>query len=131
MRASLSSALTSLVLATMLSGCDSSYKATGVFAVKKGMTKQQVQQVAGTPNRAAPNCWLYDASKNGTSIDSMRFCFTSGQVSLIQTGVHLDRHQALTRIDPEGVGTPLDHDGRRHGRDCHPSAERSGHGPRR
>ena len=89
MRTSLSSTLTFLVLAALVSVCDSGHKATGVFAVKKGMTKQQIQQVAGTPYRAGSNCWLYHASKKGTPIDAMRFCFTSGQVSLIQTGLHL------------------------------------------
>jgi hypothetical protein len=53
------------------------------------MTEQQVQKLAGSPYRTGPNCWLYHASKKGTSIDGMRFCFTNGQVSLVQTAVHL------------------------------------------
>jgi len=76
------------VLVAVLAGCGGSHKASGVFAVKNGMTKQQVQKVAGTPYRAGANCWLYHASKKGTSIDGMRFCFTNGHVSLIQTAVH-------------------------------------------
>jgi hypothetical protein len=60
-----------------------------VFAVRKGMTKQEVRLVSGTPYRAGASCWLYHASKPGTSIDAMRFCFTNGRVSLIQIGMHL------------------------------------------
>lgn len=82
-------ALGLLVLVAVLAGCGGSHKATGVFAVKDGMTKQQVQKLAGSPYHAGPNCWLYRASKKGTSIDGMRFCFTNGEVSLIQTSVHL------------------------------------------
>ncbi len=81
-------ALALVVLVGVLAGCGGS-KATGVFAVKKGMTKQQVQKLAGSPYRSGPNCWLYHASKKGTSIDGMRFCFSNGQVSLVQTSVHL------------------------------------------
>jgi outer membrane protein assembly factor BamE (lipoprotein component of BamABCDE complex) len=81
-------ALGLVVLVAVLAGCGDS-TASGVFAVKKGMTKQQVQKLAGSPYRFGPNCWLYDASKKGTSIDGMRFCFTQGQVSLVQTSVHL------------------------------------------
>jgi hypothetical protein len=76
-----------LVAVGTLPGCGGN-KATGVFAVEKGMSKQQVQKLAGSPYRSGPNCWLYHASKKGTSIDAMRFCFTNGQVTLIQTGVH-------------------------------------------
>ena len=77
-----------LVLVAVLSGCGSSHKAAGVFAVKEGMTKQQVQNAAGSPYRSGAKCWLYHASKKGTAIDAMRFCFVNGQVALIQTGVH-------------------------------------------
>jgi hypothetical protein len=52
------------------------------------MSKQEVEKLAGHPYRAGPNCWLYHASKSGTSIDGMRFCFTSGRVSELQTAVH-------------------------------------------
>jgi hypothetical protein len=61
---------------------------SGVFAVRQGMSKEHVQQVAGTPYRAGPNCWLYRASRPGTSIVGMRFCFTNGRVSLLQTSRH-------------------------------------------
>ena len=79
-------ALCLLVLVAVLAGCGGSHKATGVFAVKKGMTKQQVQKAAGSPYRAGSNCWVYNASKKGTSIDAMRFCFTNGQVARIYKG---------------------------------------------
>lgn len=82
-------AAAALVATLALAGCGGSHKASGVFAVKKGMTKQQVRGVAGSPYRAGPNCWLYRATKPGTSIDGMRFCFTNGHISLIQTSVHL------------------------------------------
>jgi hypothetical protein len=88
MRTCFSSTLASLSVAALLAGCGGD-KTTGVFTVKKGMTKQQVHQVAGMPYRAGPHCWLYHASKKGTPIDAMRFCFRNGEVSLIQTGVHL------------------------------------------
>jgi hypothetical protein len=78
-----------LGLIALLAGCDGTHKAIGVFAVKEGMTKQQVQKLAGPPYRAGPNCSLYHASKKGTSVDGMRFCFMRGRVSLIQTSVHL------------------------------------------
>ncbi len=71
-----------------LAGCGGTHKASGVFAVEDGMTMQQVRTAAGTPYHAGPNCWLYHATKQGTSIDGMRFCFTNGRVSLVQTAVH-------------------------------------------
>ncbi len=40
------------------------------------------------PYRAGPNCWLYHATKKVTSVDGMRFCFTFGRVSVIQTAQH-------------------------------------------
>lgn len=72
----------------VLAGCGGSHRAGNVFAVTTGMTMQQVRSVAGTPYRAGPNCWLYHATKQGTSIDGMRFCFTNEHVSLVQTSVH-------------------------------------------
>ena len=69
-------------------GCGG-HKASGVFSVKKGMTQQQVRKVAGAPDTRTPNCWLYHASKKGTPIDGMRFCFKNGRVSLVQTAIHL------------------------------------------
>ena len=76
-------------LVALLAACGGSHKATGVFAVKQGMSKQQVRTVAGPPYRSGPNCWLYHASKQGTSIDGMRFCFTNGEVSRIKISMHL------------------------------------------
>jgi outer membrane protein assembly factor BamE (lipoprotein component of BamABCDE complex) len=73
----------------VLTGCAGSHKANEVFAVKTGMTKQQVLKLAGSPYHSGPNCWLYHASKQGTTIDGMRFCFADGRVSLIQTSAHL------------------------------------------
>ena len=75
------------VLVAVLAGCGSK-KPSGVFAVKQGMTKNQVRSLAGIPYRAGPTCWLYHASKEGTAIDGMRFCFTNDQVTLVQTAVH-------------------------------------------
>jgi hypothetical protein len=74
-----------LILAVGLAaaaGCAS--QRTGGMITVKGMTGQQVRAVAGTPHRPAASCWLYSASRTGTSIDGMRFCFTNGRVSLIQ-----------------------------------------------
>ena len=78
-----------LIVVVLLAACGSSHKATGVFAVKKGMTQTQVRSVAGSPYHVAGGCWLYHAAKNGTSIDGMRFCFMHGRVSRIQTALHL------------------------------------------
>jgi hypothetical protein len=78
-----------LVVVVLLAACGGSQKATGVFAVKKGMTEQQVQNLAGPTYRGSgPNCWLYQASKKGTAVDGMRFCFRNGKVFRIQTAVH-------------------------------------------
>lgn len=73
---------------TLLAACATSHRPAGVFAVERGMTKRQVQKLAGAPYRAGPNCWLYHAAKSGTGIDGMRICFTRGRVSLVQTAVH-------------------------------------------
>jgi hypothetical protein len=78
-----------VILSVFLVGCGGSHKATGVFAVKKGMTKQQVRKLAGPTYRGSGrDCWLYRPSKKGTAIDGMRFCFSDGKVSAIQTAVH-------------------------------------------
>lgn len=79
-----------LLLVVALAACGGSHKATGVFAVKKGMTRAQVRSVAGVPGpgSSGKGCWIYHATKKGTSIDGMRFCFTDGKVSRIQTAVH-------------------------------------------
>jgi hypothetical protein len=77
------------LLAVAAGGCGGSRKPTGVFDIKTGMTKQQVQRLAGRPYQVGTRCWLYRASKpSNTSIDGMRFCFTNGRVSLVQTAVH-------------------------------------------
>jgi hypothetical protein len=78
-----------VIVVALLAACGSSQKATGVFAVKKGMTRAQVRSVAGSPYRVGGGCWLYHATKNGTSIDGMRFCFMHGKVSRMQTALHL------------------------------------------
>jgi len=77
-----------LGMAIAVAGCGS-HRASGVFSVKKGMTQRQVREVAGAPDTRTPNCWLYHATKKGTSIDGMRFCFKNGRVSLVQTAIHL------------------------------------------
>ena len=79
-----------VILSVFLVGCGGSHEASGVFAVKKGMTRQQVRKLAGPGYRGSGrDCWLYRASKKGTAIDGMRFCFRDGKVSVIQTAVHL------------------------------------------
>jgi outer membrane protein assembly factor BamE (lipoprotein component of BamABCDE complex) len=87
-------ALSGLVLSA---GCGESHETNGVtnsgitnsvFAVTKGMTKEQVRELAGRPYRSDRNCWLYHASRAGTNVDGRRFCFTNGRVSLVQTAVH-------------------------------------------
>jgi hypothetical protein len=78
-----------LIVVVLLGACGSSHKATGVFAVRKGMTQAQVRSVAGSPYRVGGGCWLYHATKKGTSIDGMRFCFMHGKVSQMQTALHL------------------------------------------
>ena len=76
------------LLALAAGGCGSSRTAP-VFDIKKDMTKQQVQRLAGNPYHRGPRCWVYRATKPGnTAIDGMRFCFTADRVSLVQTSVH-------------------------------------------
>jgi hypothetical protein len=64
-------------------------KHDNVFAVKRGMTKQEVRATACAPSRTGRHCWLYHAKKHGTSIEGMRICFTDGRVSLKQISMHL------------------------------------------
>jgi hypothetical protein len=73
----------------LLTACGSSHRAYGVFAVEKGMTRQEVRSVAGTPRRAGPTCWLYRFAEQDTGINGMPFCFTGDHVSLIQTSHQL------------------------------------------
>jgi outer membrane protein assembly factor BamE (lipoprotein component of BamABCDE complex) len=59
------------------------------FAVKRGMTKQQVRTLAGDPLVGSPpsparDCWFYAPSKKDITIHAIRFCFTNGRVSLIR-----------------------------------------------
>jgi hypothetical protein len=76
----------------MLAGCGGGAKAHDPFAIKKGMTPDQVRATAGKPYRVGGpygrGCWFYRAEKNGTSIDGVRLCFKSGGVSLLQTAEH-------------------------------------------
>lgn len=63
----------------------------GVWAVQTGMTDREVATLAGPPIpwRSGPHCWQYHASKPGTSIDALAFCFDrAGRVAAIKTGVH-------------------------------------------
>jgi outer membrane protein assembly factor BamE (lipoprotein component of BamABCDE complex) len=89
------SAFALIVLAAALTGCGSHTVTRTVtvqddpFAVKKGITKQQVQTVAGSPVAGSPpspgrDCWFYAPSEQGILIHAIRFCFTNGRVSLIQ-----------------------------------------------
>jgi hypothetical protein len=71
----------------VLSGCGAN-DSRDVFAVKRGMTKQQVRATAGAPDRVGRRCWLYRAKKHGTSIDGLRVCFSDGRVSLKQISMH-------------------------------------------
>jgi hypothetical protein len=63
-----------------------------VFYVKRGMTGAEVYFLVGKPDRVGgpygAGCWFYPASKPGTSIVGMTFCFKSGRVSRVQIGVH-------------------------------------------
>jgi hypothetical protein len=78
-----------VILSVFVVGCGGSHKATGVFAVEKGMTRQQVRMLAGPTYRGSGrDCRLYRASRKGTAIDGMRLCFSDGRVSEIQTAVH-------------------------------------------
>jgi hypothetical protein len=77
-----------LLVVGLAAACGGSHKATGVFAVKKGMTQAQVRSVAGSPYRVGGGCWLYHATRKDTSIDGMRFCFMHGKVSHMQTALH-------------------------------------------
>lgn len=77
-----------LVVVLLLAACGSSHKASAVFGVKKGMTQAQVRSVAGSPHRVGGGCWLYHATKEGTAIDGMRFCFMHGKVFRMQTALH-------------------------------------------
>ena len=62
-----------------------------VWAVQTGMTDREVVSLAGPPIpwRSGPHCWQYHASKAGTSIDGLAFCFDeAGRVAAIKTAVH-------------------------------------------
>ena len=62
-----------------------------VWAVRQGMSDRDVASVAGAPIPwlSGPHCWSYHATKSGTSVDGLRFCFTGGRVSEIDTAFHL------------------------------------------
>ena len=78
------------ILATVtvaISGCGVK-NSHNVFAVKRGMTEEQVRATAGAPDRISHRCWLYGVKKTGTSIDGLRVCFTDGRVSLTQVSLH-------------------------------------------
>jgi outer membrane protein assembly factor BamE (lipoprotein component of BamABCDE complex) len=87
-----SAAIAALAVLFGLTACGGG-SAHDVFAVKKGMTRAEVLSTAGKPYRRngpyGRGCWFYRASKKGTSIDGMTFCFVNGRVSLVQTAVHL------------------------------------------
>jgi len=74
-----------VLIATTFVGCGSAKK--DPFRIRPGMSKQQVEDVAGEPD-STPRCWLYQATKLGTGIEGLRICFAHGVVSLIQTSQH-------------------------------------------
>jgi hypothetical protein len=87
-------AVTVLVVAVLMlapSGGGRKAAQPGVFTVSEGMTKSQVRAKAGTPWREGPRCWVYRRVKPGTNIVGMRFCFTRGRVSLVQTSLSTGR----------------------------------------
>jgi hypothetical protein len=60
-----------------------------VFAVKRGMTTQQVLALAGKPDRVGPLCWLYHATRVARpEVTGMRICFSKGHVAKTQISVH-------------------------------------------
>jgi hypothetical protein len=61
-----------------------------VWAIKVGMSDQQVASIAGAPVPwlSGPRCWNYHASRPGTSIAGRTFFFTNGYVTRILTAVH-------------------------------------------
>jgi hypothetical protein len=65
-------------------------KPGNAWVVKVGMTNREVVASAGAPVpwMSGPHCWFYRASKPGTSIDGLGFCFASGRVTAIKTAVH-------------------------------------------
>lgn len=77
-----------LLFVVALAACGGSHKAAGPFAVENGMTRAQVRSLAGAPGPSGNGCWFYHATKKGTSIDGMRFCFSRDKVVRIQTAVH-------------------------------------------
>jgi hypothetical protein len=63
-----------------------------VWAVRTGMTDRQVALIAGAPIPwlSGPHCWNYHATKPGTSVDGLGFCFDqAGRVAGIKTAFHL------------------------------------------
>ena len=59
-------------------GCGG-HKASGPFAIKKGMREQRVLAIAGTPYAtssysATSRCWLFRGAKTGEPIDGIRNC---------------------------------------------------------
>src|SRR5687768_4101240 len=61
-----------------------------VFQVQTGMTRTQVESLAGKPYRSGPNCSLYHATKSDEpNVTGMRICFTDDHVTKTQISVHL------------------------------------------
>lgn len=61
---------------------------TQMFSVTVGMSRRSVDALRGVVWLAGPHCTSYRVEKKGTSIDGLRFCFTNGLVSRIQTSIH-------------------------------------------
>jgi hypothetical protein len=60
------------------------------LAAKTGMTKAQVRAIAGPPDIPSPypsgrDCWMYFPHKSGINVHTLRICFVSGRVAMIQT----------------------------------------------
>jgi hypothetical protein len=60
------------------------------LTAKSGMTDVEVADAFGAPIpwNSGPSCWLYHASKAGTSIDRVQVCFVNGVVSHVYLGMH-------------------------------------------
>jgi hypothetical protein len=74
----------------VLAGCGGSHNP---WAVKNGMTQEEVRSRAGHPESVqrfkGESCWAYPAHKKGTSIDYLTFCFRNGRVARRLIGSHL------------------------------------------
>ena len=60
------------------------------FDIRLGMTRADVQAVAGDPFKDGPVCWIYRAHRTAQpNVTGVRVCFAKGVVASVQISTHL------------------------------------------